>query len=119
MNEKIIKAISIIQDEGYEITHKMTLFYVRQSNSIELNDVKSSVKLSANEKFNKDDTIDVRFTVHICKMYGHDTPVCETRAIGEYLLHLCDIADALNALELRVTRDEALRLVEMEAALNK
>jgi hypothetical protein len=105
MEEKIEKAMQILEKEGYEVNHKMSPFSIFQSYDIEQNKVKGYVRIYERSKYELD-FIHITFTVAICKMCGsNELSIAENRNIANYMLHMCDVADELNGLNIVVHRD--------------
>ena len=103
--EKIKQITEIIEAEGYCFNHNMMTFTMFQNYDIERDEIKSFIRLNECSRY-EGDMVYITFNVSICSTGGSNRlPVEGYRSVANYLLHMCDVTDRLNAFKLVIHRD--------------
>lgn len=111
MTKSIIKAKEIIENEGYYIDNKMSAFSVFRTRELGLDKIKSFVIIRDDTKFDmKNGVMYIKFKASVNRISSDEFTTDENRQIANYLLHICDIVDELNSLNIEIHTD--LREIE-------
>jgi hypothetical protein len=102
ITQEITSAIDILEREGYYVKNDSYPFAVYPNKGVMDDPVKSFVCLNSC-RTHDGSVIRIRFHADICRMRcGEEDESCIPfyREVAEYLTHMCDVADELNALNV-------------------